>query len=406
MINKNDAKTIIKRIFDYIDHGEEITEYDTFNGHPGLYFFHSEEEFNNILDSYLEKEEYDRYDIYYIVQRLIKFLLNKYDSHTRMWFNDNTIFPIKFKIENNKIYVINITNDLKNVIGGELVSINGIDINQILKELEKIICYSTIEYLEETTTNYLSQINILRSLPSIDNKIDKINYKIIYNNKEEELTFYKNQNYNNYKDNTPNNYTYEVKDNILIIHYNSCKDREKMNELIKQIKLETLKNNIEYYIIDIRNNRGGDSSIIDPLIDFLSDKKIVTLVNENVFSSGKMAMIDLKKIGSYIIGTNVGTSLNYFGETPCKLDLNDLGLSIKRSNRYWFYDNDLNCRGFTKEEFENYFKDKRELLEPIILTPDEYVKLSIEDVINNNDLQLNRAIDYIKEQMNINHIKL
>ena len=80
MINKIDVKKIIIKIFDYIEQGEEITEYETFKGHPGLYFFHSKDEFNNILDLSLTKEEYDRYDIYYIVQKMIKFLLNKYDT--------------------------------------------------------------------------------------------------------------------------------------------------------------------------------------------------------------------------------------------------------------------------------------------------------------------------------------
>ena len=60
-------------------------------------------------------------------------------------------------------------------------------------------------------------------------------------------------------------------------------------------------------------------------------------------------MLDLMNIGSYVIGTRIGTALNYFGESPCKLELNDLGLSIKRSNRYWYYKTDLSCRNFTKE---------------------------------------------------------
>ena len=398
MINKIDVKKIIIKIFDYIEQGEEITEYETFKGHPGLYFFHSKDEFNNILDLSLTKEEYDRYDIYYIVQKMIKFLLNKYDSHTRMWFHDNSSFSIKFKIENDKVYVVNITSYLNNVIGGELISINDIPITKILKELEEIICYSTKEYLNETIANSIIQINILKSLPSIDNNISDVNYKILHNGIEKNIIFKENKKYEDYKEKKPDNYTYELLDNILIIHYNSCKNSEKMLEFVNQIQLESFKNNIEYYIIDIRNNRGGDSSIIDPLIDFLTDKKTVTLVNENVFSSGKMAMIDLKRIGTYIIGTNIATSLNYFGESPGKLELNELKLSIKRSSKYWYYDKDLNCKGFTKENFENYFKDKKELLEPIILTPDEYVEMTVEDIIKNSDPQLNSAINYIKNQ--------
>ena len=394
-MKKSEVKKLINKIFEYIDNGEVKTEYNTFKGHPGLYFFHTKEEFDKMLNLYLEKEEFDRYDIYYIVQRLIKFLLDKYDSHTRMWFRDNIVFPIKFKIENDKIYVINVTDDLESVIGSELICINNIPIKQIMNELEYIICYSTKEYLETTISNSLTQLNILKSLPSINNDITKINYKILYNREEKEIVFDEKQKYNNYKDKIKENCTYEIKDDILIIYYNSCKGREKMNKLVDDIKEEK---NIEHYIVDIRNNSGGDSSIIDPLIDFLTDKKVVTLINEKVFSSGMMALVDLKRIGSYIIGTNIGTCLNYFGETPDKLDLNELGLSIKRSNRYWYYDKDLNCKSFTKGKFEDDFKDKKELLEPIFFKSDKFVNLTVEDIINDNDVQMNKAIVYIKKQ--------
>lgn len=394
-MNKLETKKIVDKIFNYIDNGEVKTEYNTFKGHPGLYFFHTKEEFEKILNLYLQKEEYDRYDIYYIVQRLIKFLLDKYDSHTRMWFQDDVVFPIKFKIENNKVYVINVAEDLENIIGGELVSINNISIKQIINELEQIICYSTEEHLETTISNYLTHFNILKSLPSIDNNITKANYKILYNGVEKNIIFDESKKYNNYQDNIKENCTYEIKDDILIIYYNSCKNRDKMNKLVEEIKQEK---NINYYIVDIRNNSGGDSSIIDPLIEFLTDKEVITLVNEKVFSSGMMAMMDLKRIGSYTIGTNVGTSLNYFGETPDKFDLNNLGLSIKRSNRYWYYDEDLNCKSFTKGKFEEYFKDKKELLEPIIFKPDKFVDLTVKDIISGNDVQLNSAIEYIKNQ--------
>lgn len=394
-MNKDEAINLINKIFNYIDNGEVKTEYNTFKGHPGLYFFHTKEELDKMLNLYLQKEKYDKYDIYYIVQRLIKFLLDKYDSHTRMWFQDDIIFPIKFKIENDKVYVINITDDLENIIGGELISINNIPIKQIVNELEQIICYSTKEYLKTTIANYLTHLNILKSLPSINSDIIKINYKILYNGVEKNIIFDKLKKYNNYLDNIKENCTYEIKDNILIIYYNSCKNRDKMNKFVDEIKKEK---NINYYIVDIRNNSGGDSSIIDPLIEVLTDKEVITLVNEKVFSSGMMAMMDLKRMGSCIVGTNIGTSLNYFGETPDKLDLNDLGLSIKRSNRYWYYDEDLNCKSFTKGKFEEYFKDKKELLEPIIFKPDKFVNLNVQDIISGNDVQLNSAIEYIKNQ--------
>lgn len=394
-MNKEEAKKKIYDIFEYIDKGIEKSNDEIFNGHPGLYFFHTREEYNKLLDEFLIEEKYDRYDIYYIVQRLIKYLLNKYDSHTKLLFKSDSCFPIKFKIENNKVYVINVTDNYRNVIGGQLLSINGIPIENIIKELEEIICYSTNEYLIEAIVNNITQLNILRSLPSIDNNTKCIEYLLLLKGKEKKITFSKDTKYDNYKEDIPDNYTYEVIDNIMVLHYNACKDEEQMNSFIKQIQLESIKNKIDYYIVDIRNNTGGNSNIIYPLLDFLKDKNVVTLVNENVFSSGRMAFVELKKIGSYSIGTNISTSLNAFGNVPGQLDIEDMGLKVKRSSTYWYYDDNLKCHGFKKGEFEEYFKNRKDLLEPLIVGPDEYVYMSVNDIINGRDPQLDRAIMHI-----------
>lgn len=395
-MNRLKAKEKIIKIFDYIDNYEENVDSEIYKGHPGLYFFHTQEEFNKMLDLYLEKDNYNRYDIYYIVKKLIKFLLDKYDSHTRIFFQEYNRFFIVFKFENNKFYVTNITDCFNDVLGGELISINGISIKEIIKELEQIICYSTKSHLFDELASAITQIDILKSLPSIDSASNKFDYKILVNGKTEMVTFLENQKYDSFKSRIPKNYTYEVKDNILIIHYNSCNDKKKMIEFVKQIKEVSKDNNIEYYIVDIRYNRGGNSEITDILLEFLSNKKIVTLVNERVFSSGAMAMIDLKKMGSYIIGTDIGTSLSYFGNVPGQFNLEELGLAVKRSNTYWYYDKNLELSAFFKDKFYNYFKDKKELLEPINFKPDKVIDLTIEDIINNNDVQLQCAIEYIK----------
>lgn len=397
-MDRGKIKEIINYIFNYIDKGIDVTEYTTYKGHPALYFFHSKEEFNKKLDSLLIKNLYDKYDLYYITQSLIKFLLGKYDSHTKIWFEDQVAFPIKFKMENNKIYIVNTIFDYEDAIGGEIISINSIPITQILKELDCIICYSTLEYFKELSTDYIRQIKILKSLPSINNDCKIFTYKANLNGKEHDLVFDSDYKYKNYNEKKIINYTFEIIDNIIVIHYNSCRDRVKMNELIKDIKLEKAKRNIRGYIVDLRDNNGGDSTIVEPLIEYLTGENVVTLVNGNVFSSGELAMVDLKQNGSYIIGTDIGTSKNYFGESPGRLYLKEFGLVVKKSCKYWYCDNDYNYNGYTKGKFFEKFKDKNGLLEPMIIKPDEYVYISVEDILNNNDPQLNRAIDYIKSK--------
>lgn len=393
--NKEKTRQYIDEIFEYIDNGECKIDEKQFHGHPGLYFFHTKDELNKKIEECLNKEFYDKYDIYYIVSKLIKFMLDKYDSHTKMFFNDATNLPLKFKTENNRMYVIRQSDDLDSVLGSELISINNVSIDNILDEIKDITCYSTRGYLETNQEGFIRNPEMLKSLPSIDNGCETITYGLLHNKVFKQINIDINNKLKPLDRVTPLNYSYEIVDNCLIINYNECKNEDKMNNMIKQISKI---NDIENYIVDLRNNGGGNSEIIKPLIKYLENKNIVVLINEKVFSSGRMALIDLKNIGAYSIGTDISTSLNAFGNVPCSYNIPDLDLYVKRSCSYWMYDKNYRCKGYTKDDFTSYFKKRRDLLEPILLHPDEYVDLTIEDIINNNDVQLRAALNYFKRE--------
>ncbi len=322
-------------------------------------------------------------------------MLGKYDSHTGVSFLNNVFLPLDFKIENDKVYVINQSMDLENLIGGVVIAINGIDINKILEELETIISYSTLEFLKSKQTFYLRDLPVLKSLPSIDSNIDVISFKIKVNGKDKLIEFSTNDIQSCIIKNKVKNYSYEVYDNCIVVHYTRCVDDDnEMKLLIEKLKVISEEKQINNYVIDLRGNTGGDSQIIKPLLEYLRDKNIVVLVNEEVFSSARMAYVDLKRIGAYSIGTDISTSLNCFGNVPGALKLDELGLIVKRSSTYWYYDEKFDCKGYRKGEFYNYFKNRKKLLKPVILKPDMYVYLSVSDIVNKKDPQLETAINY------------
>lgn len=390
--SKNRAKEYINNVIEFIDNGEIKFENDTYKGHPCFYLIHSKYELNNKVNEYLNKNNYDEYDIYFIISKLIKYMLGKYDSHTKVEFRKYNIMPISFKIENEKVYVINHYFDIDNILGASVISVNGIDINQILIELEEITCYSTIERLHNKQERNLSCFEILKSLPSIDSDSNIINFKFLYQNTIKEVSFDINNSFKKINRTIPLNYTYEIVENCVIVHYNSCCNSAKMEELIENLNSIY---NINDYVIDLRDNSGGDSSIIKPLLEFLNNKNIVVLVNEGVYSSGMMAFVDLKKIGAYSIGTDISTSLNAFGNCPGEYNIDELGLYVRRSSMYFLYNNNYECLEYSKDNFKDYFESRRELLEPILLHPDEIINLSVNNIINNNDVQLNYALNYL-----------
>ena len=101
---------------------------------------------------------------------------------------------------------------------------------------------------------------------------------------------------------------------------------------------------------------------------------------------------------------NIGTSLNCFGNCPSNLDIDKLNLIVISSSTYWYYDKELSLTGYEKDEFNTYFNNKKELLEPVLLHPDKYVYLTKEDIINEYDEQKKEAINYFKKIKEVNRI--
>lgn len=395
-------EALIKRINDiveYITNGS--VEYDRiYNGHPAFYILHTKEEFDKELQSVIEnKEIYDRYDLYYYTNYMFKYMLNQYDSHTQMFFTDSEYLPIKIRFiydENTEKHIPYIVDGAESLIkykGSKILKINDIDIKEVINQLEKIICYACYDYLKIILEYQLINSNILNSLPIMK----KSNFIKITTDKGD-ITF-NIENLEIYKDKTKKkNYTLEVVDKTAIITYRSCRDENLMKELVN--KLSDMKD-IENYIVDIRGNGGGNSSINTHLVNFLNGKNVVVLCDERVFSSARMCMIDFKNNGAKIIGTNSATPISCFGNCVMQLEYKEENLRVMGSATYWYYDKDLKCYGIYRGEFEDALKRNPDLLDPVYVDVDELVELTLEDYINNNDSVLNNALDYFNKQKSI-----
>ena len=110
-----------------------------------------------------------------------------------------------------------------------------------------------------------------------------------------------------------------------------------------------------------------------------------------------MALVELKKIGAYIVGTNISTSFNAFGNNPSEYKIEGTDLIVKRSSSYFLYDSDYNCTSFSKNNFSEYFKDRKKLLEPVFIKPDLEVKETVDDVVTGKDRQMMTAFQYLEE---------
>ena len=113
-----------------------------------------------------------------------------------------------------------------------------------------------------------------------------------------------------------------------------------------------------------------------------------------------MAVVDLEKIGSYFIGTPVATTLSAFGNNTRKKRLEQLGLRVSASTKFFLYNEKQNRSSFDKTTFAKKFPTLENFMkiDPQIFQPDELIYQTIEDLKSKNDSQLNRAIEYLLQK--------
>jgi len=350
----------------------------------------SKEELNDYVNIVLGKNINNDYDFNYYANNIIKYALNSYDSHTKLActsFSKNKL-PIKLKVINNKLYIID-TYGYDNIKYKKIVHINDIEINKLIKEIDFMTCSSTKEHLCDIVESSFVYPESLRCLESINN--DCKNIKIDFSDNSN-IVFDANKEYPKLSE--IKNYSYEINENIIIIHINKCtlEYPDQIIDLISELKEKEINN----YIIDIRGNGGGDDTIFNPLIQHLKDKNIITLVDNKVYSSGRHLLMYLKQIGSKTIGTGISTSLNSFGARK-RINLESLdNYRLNITTKYLYFDDNLNMLSINSKDDLN--KLDKDIFKPQIFKPDIYVENSIDDYRNGVDKQLEVAINEFRKK--------
>lgn len=364
-------------------------------GHPAFYLQHSEEKFDEMLKRIISNKDYfDRYDFYYYANYILKYMLNGIDSHTKVFFRDYKLLPLKIKIIDGAPYIIDSTNKYSQIVGSEIKGINGVPIKEVMFELSNIISSPSDTFLNMRLEQYLTSVNSLKSLPSINSS-----QEIKLNTSSGDISF-SDEDYNSYKDKSIKpNYNLEIIDNgkTALITYNSCRDKVSMLKLINKLEEE---NNIKNYIVDLRGNNGGDSSINSYLVNFLEGKKVIVLSDEKVYSSARMCLVDLKNIGAIIIGKGPATSINCCGNNTLEKRYDDMNLVLHGSDTYWCYDNNYGLIGLNKERFRRVYEESKSIINPVFLNADCVIPLSLQDYLDKKDLVLELAVNKCKAKTN------
>lgn len=384
--NKNIKDKYYEDILFMINKIEEI--------HPCPYFNTTQDEIAKML---LEFKNSDNINTEAQYQYFAHKIIQKFnDPHTSINIPLSEI-PLQFRIIAGKIFIVNASDEYKHLIGQELLSINNVNINTVIAEAKDIVSATMPTWVDFETQRNLSNLNYLSMLPSM-----KESESYSFQTKNDNVNFNLNQEFDYTGLNEPNyGYTIDTENNVITISYKKCKEEpgKPIIPFVIEIKKIAEQYGIDDFIVDIRENYGGNTNVTWPIIKVLENKNITVLVDSGVFSSGSLALYDLKYLGAKVVGSHIGTTWNNFGECK-KLETPNLNLEFFVSQKYYFLNDENKLTVLQgQENFNSFFSnpENQRFLIPQVFEPDIYIDYQTDDIFGNNMKQV------ALEQINVSH---
>lgn len=142
------------------------------------YFFCSKPKIHQIIANCINKTPVENdLDFVYLFRYMLKRLIGQLDSHSMIRTrNEYERLPLQITSHNSLFTVTATGEQYTNFLNKVVTKINGINLEQLAKESENVISYSTDGYLELEASRFLSHYDPLRTLPSIDSEATQIIY--------------------------------------------------------------------------------------------------------------------------------------------------------------------------------------------------------------------------------------
>ncbi len=362
--------------------------------HINLFHHITEEEFNNLFDQLAEKV--DTMGNIRVFAEINKIITLVGDAHTSINYWDGYHYPLEFWIFEDKVYIVNTSTDLEEMMYSQVLQIDGFDIDSVINQLKTLISHENDQWVLAMLPNYLQSpvymygLGILQSEQEAVFTVEKdgkvMDYTVSALEYGEAADFSKKAEdvlvgrYNRYY-----SYEYLPDSKALYFIYNVCADMEDQSfaEFNKEMTAVIDENDLDKIIIDLRNNVGGNSEILNPFTQYLSDRikgtdvRVYILVGRNTISSGMFAIYRVKDAvqEAISVGEPTGGALNHYGDIN-SINLPNSQLLINYSTKYF----ELNKMFHYKNEGVGTF------LPDILLQP------NIQDYMNGNDVVLNYVL--------------
>lgn len=371
--------------------------------HPNFYTKHTVEQFEDALADLDEKLV--TLDDQEIVMELSRLVAMGGDSHTGIGLGDFAEsmrqLPVEFVVLDDGVFIHTATNEHRELIGLELISINSVPIDEIIERVGELFGHENHWKLINSGAWYARLTPSLASVGIID-RFDEQSVRIeIANGDETEqitLTTVLSEQLDELgwvsflESINPRPFMYQMRrgyygsrfleeHGVMYVAYNSCREAADfpMDRFAEFITTKSDELDARRLIIDLRFNGGGDETVIWPLMKALEDfdrfqdkGDIVVLTSRYTYSSAMSNAHQFRdRCGAVLIGEPTGGKPNHFGQLG-SFTLPNSGLTVHHSTKY-----------FHKVEGD-----------PDAVHPDVRIGVTADDFFNGKDPVLEAAIKY------------
>lgn len=333
------------------------------NRHLNLYFCQSEENFLWEIDKLKEKLDEGEMDHFVVISNIARIVASFKDAHTTLYIPGKWFLPFDFYWFKEGLFIVGGISRYSSLIGCRVTHINDLEITDVIGRLKEVISYENESFLKSQLPKYIRVAEVLYGLEIIDNLKDlslgveygdgivsKIQIET-YTDDEFSASYINIDSLLDYR--TPlyrrksgeNYWSQHIADeDILYINYNCCKNMKEIGaiEFFSGVLEDIDRLKIGNVVVDLRNNFGGNSKLLEPFIQGLKDwignddsHRLFTIIGRDTFSSALLNAYSLKNDASAILlGEASGGKPNCYGEV-LYIELLNSRLRIRYSTKYY-----------------------------------------------------------------------